>query len=62
VLLNSDLNDEGYAFFQRYEGKWIGRLDKDKGAEAEWGFLQKWHARFLSERVNPSSVDATTVD
>lgn len=49
VLLNSDLNDDGYAFVQRYVGKWTDRLYKDKGAEAEWKFLEKWHARFLSE-------------
>lgn len=62
VLLNSDLSDEGYAFVQRYEGKWVDRLYKDKGAETEWGYLEKWHARFISERANPSSVNAAAVD
>lgn len=62
VLLNSDLNDKEYAFVQRYEGKWIDRLYKDKGAEAEWRFAEKWHARFLSERTNPPSVDAAVFD
>jgi hypothetical protein len=59
-LLNSDLNDVGYAFVQRFEGKWVGRLYKDKGEEAEWKFLEKWHAQFLSERANASSANATT--
>jgi hypothetical protein len=58
VLLNSDLNDEGFAFVQRYIGKWADRLYKDKGAAAEWKFLEKWHDQFLSERVCPSSVAA----
>ena len=57
-LLNSDLNDDGYAFVQRFEGKWADRLYKDKGEEAEWKFLEKWHARFLSERANASSANA----
>jgi hypothetical protein len=57
-LLNSDLNDDGYAFVQRYEGKWVDRLYRDKGAEAEWKFLEKWHAQFLAERANPSSANA----
>ena len=60
VLLNSDLNDEGFAFLQRYLGKWTDRLYKDKGVEAEWKFLEKWHAEFLSKRIGPSSVDATS--
>lgn len=57
-LLNSDLNDDGYAFVQRFEGKWVDRLYKDKGAEVEWKILEKWHARFLSERANESFANA----
>ena len=57
-LLNSDLNDDGYAFVQRFEGKWVDRLYKDKGAEVEWKILEKWHARFLSERANASFANA----
>jgi hypothetical protein len=54
-LLNSDLNDDGYAFVQRFEGKWVDRLHKDKGEEAEWKFLENWHTQFLCERANASS-------
>jgi hypothetical protein len=50
ALTNFDLSDEGYSFVQRYEGKWVDRLYKDKGAEAERKFLEKWHAQFLSDR------------
>lgn len=53
ALMNFDLSDEGYSFVQRNVGKWIDRLYKDKGAEAEWKFLEKWHRKFLSERTNP---------
>jgi hypothetical protein len=49
-LRNSDLNEDGYAFVQRFGGKWVDRLYKDKGEQAEWKFLEKWHARFLSEK------------
>jgi hypothetical protein len=55
-LLNSDLNDEGYAFVQRFEGKWVDRLYKDKGEQAEWRFLEKWHAQFLSDRARAASA------
>lgn len=54
--MNFDLNDEGYLFIQRYLDKWHGRLYKDKGAEAEWGFLERWHARFVAERLTASSA------
>lgn len=47
VLMSFDLTDAGYTFVQRYEGKWIARLYKDKGAEAEWKFLEKWHSQFM---------------
>lgn len=57
-LLNSDLKDDGYAFVQRVEGKWAERLYKDKGEKAEWKFLEKWHAQFLSERANAFSANA----
>jgi hypothetical protein len=52
VLMNFDLSDEGYSFVQRYEGKWVDRLYKDKGADAERRLLEKWHAKFLSERAS----------
>lgn len=51
VLMNASLTDEGYLFVQRYEDKWTDRLHKDKGAEAERKFLEKWHAQFLAERA-----------
>ncbi|MBD8655606.1 hypothetical protein IFT68_08225 [Oxalobacteraceae sp. CFBP 13730] len=57
-LLSSDLNDDGYAFVQRFEGRWAERLYKDKGVDAEWKFLEKWHAQLLSERANAFSAKA----
>jgi hypothetical protein len=52
ALMNLDLSEEGYSFVQRHEGKWVDRLYKDKGAEAERKLLEKWHAKFLSERTS----------
>lgn len=49
ALMNADISDEGYLFIQRYEGKWVGRLYEDKGAEAEEKFLKKWHTQFLTQ-------------
>lgn len=57
-LRNSHLNDDGYAFVQRIESKWVGRLYKDKGEGAEWKFLEKWRAQFNSERANASAANA----
>jgi hypothetical protein len=58
-LMNFDLNDEGYLFLQRYLDKWHDRLYKDKGAEAEWKFLEKWHSQFVGESLNSTNSVAT---
>jgi hypothetical protein len=48
-LKNSDLNEPGYRFVQRYVDRWIGRTYKDKGEEKEQSFLKKWHEKLTTE-------------
>ena len=58
-LMNSDLNHEGYQFIQRYLDKCHGRLYKDKGAEAKWRFLEKWHFQFVADHLSSTNMVAT---
>lgn len=46
IIRNSDLNDEGFYFTQKYHGKWLDRKRKDQGEEKEMAFLKKWHDQF----------------
>ncbi len=49
-LRNEDLTDAGYAYVQRYVDRWSSRMYKDRGPEAEWKFLEKWHKQLLGEK------------
>jgi hypothetical protein len=48
-LRNSDLNESGYKFVQRYSDRWIGRMYKDKSEEKEQAFLEKWYGQLTTE-------------
>ena len=61
-IMNSDLNEDGYLFIQRYLDKWHGRLYKDKGADAEWRFLEKWHSQFIAESLNSLATNIVATD
>ena len=45
-IKNSDLNDKGFYFLQSCGNKWYGRLYKDKEADKEWNYLEKWYVSF----------------
>lgn len=45
-MRNSDLNDDGFYFVQRFHGRWLNRTRKDLGPEKEEAFLSKWWAQF----------------
>jgi hypothetical protein len=49
-LRNSDLTDDGFRFIQYAEPRWCGRLYKDRGADRELAFLERW---FQSYRQLP---------
>jgi hypothetical protein len=46
ALRNSDLTDEGFSFIQYAEPRWCERLYKDRGAEKEIAFLERWFQKY----------------
>ena len=49
-LRNSDLNDKGFYFVQRYHGRWLNRVRNDKGERKEEDFLNKWNEQYENEQ------------
>ena len=46
ALRNSDLTDDGFRFIQYAKPRWCNRLYKDRGAEKEFAFLERWFQNY----------------
>ena len=48
-LMNSHLTEEGYRFVQYAQPRWSKRLYKDRGADKERAFLDRWLVNFRKQ-------------